>query len=57
MDPELIDIIDGEDEITFVLRYPDGRIVRKIVKHSEMAVTSEVCPCCGEIVLTTSLDI
>ena len=56
MEPELIDVFDGEDEIIFVLKYPDGRIVRKAVKRTDL-VTLGKCECCGELVLSTKLDI
>ena len=44
MDPELVDVIENEDEVIFLLRFQDGRVEQKIVKREDIIISDESVP-------------
>ena len=57
MDPELVDVIENEDEVIFLLRFQDGRVEQKIVKREDIIISDEICAYCGEQIRTAALNV
>ena len=57
MDPELVDVIENEDKVIFLLRFHDGWMERKIVKREDIIISDEICACCGEQIRTAALNV